>query len=306
MGNNTTCCICSETAEHFINISHYEIYKCCKCRHAFVHPLNNEIFIDNFYNTEDAELWNSGGISLAKKYLIKPHKYWDYFIENRYKLITSYLPEINNRCRILDVGCSSALFLATLRDYLDFRTTHGVEISDTVREFVVKNLNLDIFDSIENAPKEYYDIVTMFDVIEHVNEPVEFLITVKVLKPSGKLIILTPNHDSLLRILTGKRWLWYITPAHLHFFTPQSLDISLEKSGFNKRNIESMNPGTYFYFPFFYLMQLLKKSPSAIATDISHYWKILTKIDKIGRIFLFPLLYYMKCSKTDTSLLSIS
>jgi hypothetical protein len=75
----------------------------------------------------------------------------------------------------------------------------------------------------------------------------------KILKKDGVLIIETPNVEGLGKILLGKSWGgWYI-PRHLYFFSPKSLTILLEKSGFRIEKIR--------YSPAFNAFSPLKKVP---------------------------------------------
>lgn len=84
---------------------------------------------------------------------------------------------------------------------------------------------------LEELAAESYDVVTLFDVIEHVTDPAELLqAAVARLRPGGLLVLTTPRFDSILARLMGKRW-YCIFPAHIHYFTRPSLDLSLRAAG---------------------------------------------------------------------------
>jgi 2-polyprenyl-3-methyl-5-hydroxy-6-metoxy-1,4-benzoquinol methylase len=96
-----------------------------------------------------------------------------------------------------------------------------------------------------NYPNEYFDVITAFDVIEHLKRLSDFLSTVKnILKKDGLFIILVPNYNSLLfqldKIIHGlKKTPLPNTPEHLTYFTMDSLKRLLKKHGFQVEKILS-------------------------------------------------------------------
>jgi SAM-dependent methyltransferase len=67
-----------------------------------------------------------------------------------------------------------------------------------------------------------FDVVTAFDVIEHVAHPAEFLADVAaVLEPGGVFLASTPNVGSLTARAFGKHWHFYY-PYHLSYFSPET------------------------------------------------------------------------------------
>jgi ubiquinone/menaquinone biosynthesis C-methylase UbiE len=76
-----------------------------------------------------------------------------------------------------------------------------------------------------------YDAVTMWDVIEHLLDPMADLREIsRLLKPGGVLCIHTIDIESLFARLMGKRWPWLVE-MHLFFFTPRTLSAMVEKAG---------------------------------------------------------------------------
>jgi SAM-dependent methyltransferase len=87
---------------------------------------------------------------------------------------------------------------------------------------------LDRYRSAAAAP---FDIVTAFDVIEHVPDPVAFLGDVAALvEPGGMFFASTPDAGSLPARAFGRRWHFYY-PYHLSYFTPRSLARAAEPQG---------------------------------------------------------------------------
>lgn len=135
--------------------------------------------------------------------------------------------------KLLDVGAATGFFLdlARTRGW----QTHGVEPSRyasevasrkglTVHRGVVEELDL---------PDESFDVITMWDVIEHVNDPDASLAAAcRLLRPEGSLALNTPDAGSLLARLLGLRWHLVVPPEHLVLFSAKSLRKLLEDHGF--------------------------------------------------------------------------
>ncbi|MFQ5421459.1 MAG: class I SAM-dependent methyltransferase, partial [Anaerolineae bacterium] len=77
-----------------------------------------------------------------------------------------------------------------------------------------------------------FDVVTMWDVIEHVDDPSgEMAKAFELLKPGGWLVAHTMDIDSLTARLMGTRWPWFMD-MHIHYFSQQTMRQMLEKNGF--------------------------------------------------------------------------
>ncbi len=84
-----------------------------------------------------------------------------------------------------------------------------------------------------DLPQGYFDVVTMWDVIEHLNSPLAELQRVyRLLKPGGLLVVHTIDIDSLFARLMGSRWPW-LMEMHLTYFSRRTLRAMLERAGFS-------------------------------------------------------------------------
>jgi len=127
--------------------------------------------------------------------------------------------------RLLEVGCAMGFFLRAAQQV--GWEVQGVELSDHAAEVVRKQFKLPVMTGcLEDAhfPGESFDAVAMWDVIEHVPEPVSLVRqVVRVLRPGGLVALSTGDVTSLLARLSGPRWHLYNLPQHLSFFSPATI-----------------------------------------------------------------------------------
>jgi 2-polyprenyl-3-methyl-5-hydroxy-6-metoxy-1,4-benzoquinol methylase len=139
------------------------------------------------------------------------------------------------RCRILEVGFGRGWMLTRLAGA--GHIVHGVELGmlDLEVEPELKRLGRLHWGRIEDGelPADYFDLAYAIHVIEHVAAVRRTAQRLRdALRPGGRLLLITPNADSLgLRLFRG-RWWNLEDPTHIRFFSPQSLTRLLEDAGF--------------------------------------------------------------------------
>jgi len=111
----------------------------------------------------------------------------------------------------------------------------GVEPSDWAAAEAQKH-GLNVINGTQDAPELHgrqFDVVTMWDVIEHVDDPAaEMAKAYRLLKPGGWLVVHTMDVDSLFSRLMGSRWPWYMD-MHLHYFSQKTMRQMLTNTGFH-------------------------------------------------------------------------
>jgi 2-polyprenyl-3-methyl-5-hydroxy-6-metoxy-1,4-benzoquinol methylase len=147
--------------------------------------------------------------------------------------------------RILDVGCSSGLFLELARR--EGWGPHGVELSERAVKAAKRNFGLNAFcGTLAQArfPDASFDAVTLWDDIEHFDDPKADLVEVaRVTRPGGVLVISTPNCASLFHAighLMQRLTLGHARPLlqllypdkHNTYFSPPTLAAMLRGAGF--------------------------------------------------------------------------
>jgi SAM-dependent methyltransferase len=124
---------------------------------------------------------------------------------------------------LLDVGCGTGWFLraAKQRGY----TVSGFEFSAALARFTGEGVGCRVYDSDLAAIAERFDIVTLFDVIEHVPQPVHTMEVVrKLLRPGGLVLVFSPNFDSLAIRATRADSNLVMPTRHLSYFTRSSVE----------------------------------------------------------------------------------
>lgn len=151
--------------------------------------------------------------------------------------------------RILDVGCSTGIFLDAMRQA--GWETQGVEISSEAAHYARQRLGLDVFEGqlLEaHLPVGRFDAITFWDVLEHTFDPLETLREAnRLLVNGGTLAMTLPNWESLERALFGRQWNGYDAPRHLYAFTWPVLRRLLKSAGFGEARMWC-DLGGYFTF----------------------------------------------------------
>jgi len=153
-------------------------------------------------------------------------------LERRRKLIEKYSGLKTGT--ILDVGCSTGLFLHEMQQH-GWRAL-GVELISSAAEYARSLFKLDVFvGELPQAPfpPGFFDVITFWDVLEHSFSPMASLsCAARLLKPGGLLLLNIPNYHSLDRVIFGADWIGYDPPRHLYVFTRGTLSALLERNGF--------------------------------------------------------------------------
>jgi 2-polyprenyl-3-methyl-5-hydroxy-6-metoxy-1,4-benzoquinol methylase len=197
-----------------------DVLKCEYCGLVFLSSF--EHIIENFY--KNSGMYENTKFSLAD--IIEESKKDDW---RRYKMLEQ---KIINKS-ILDIGCGSGGFLK----YSQLCTPYvaGVEIEERMISHLSHHSSINIYSSIEQIPsKEIYDFITMFHVLEHIQDPELFLSKIKChMRENTKLIIEVPNVDdaliSLYNNLSFKKH--YFWSCHLILYNNITLKGVIEKSG---------------------------------------------------------------------------
>ena len=208
----------------------WTVRHCPACRHLWLDPRPAESELDTIY----------------------PPTYYAYSYEEKISRIARKAKEILDARKFLpllalmprkptnylDIGCGSGRYLRMMRDRgLDPGRIYGLELDEQktakLRAEGFRVFSQRVEDCQELEP-DSFDLVTMFHVLEHVENPGAVLRKIaRSLTPDGLLILETPNFESLDSGLFKHRyWGGYHFPRHWNIFSPNSLGRLLQSSGF--------------------------------------------------------------------------
>jgi 2-polyprenyl-3-methyl-5-hydroxy-6-metoxy-1,4-benzoquinol methylase len=137
--------------------------------------------------------------------------------------------------RLLDVGASAGFFVEqALAAGFD---AYGVELSDeavaSASSDVRQRLTVGDVNALALEGTAPFDVVTAFDLIEHVFDPVAFLQEIRrVARPGALLAITTPDVGHLLRHLLRARWPMFQPMQHTVLFSRRGLRLALTRAGY--------------------------------------------------------------------------
>ena len=185
-------------------------------------PLPEAVDYDATYFSEAAA--NGYAAYLQDRALIEAN------FTNRLDWIQSYA----SGGRLLDVGAAYGFFVH-LAGKAGFEAS-GLEPAADCADFARRELGADLITGrIETAelPAGSFDVITMFDVIEHFEDPrLALQKAARLLSPGGVLIVETGDTQALLARISGHRWYFFDPPQHLVFFSQENLTRLASDVGF--------------------------------------------------------------------------
>jgi 2-polyprenyl-3-methyl-5-hydroxy-6-metoxy-1,4-benzoquinol methylase len=242
------------------SIKKIPVFGCNNCGLFYSDPLKVNTFhyknvVDKHYehSKETRKIESSIAINKIRPYLFKTGK---------------------KKLKVLDIGCLTGFFLDSIKKIGDI-DCYGIEPSKWAVE-ICNNKGLKVVQGyFENYdyPNNYFDVITLFDCIEHVKKPFQLLEKVnKILKKDGIIVISTPNIESVFHKIFKKNF-WFIEAMHLFYFSPKTIKMALEKHNFSVLE----NTKHYKCLTLGYALQRIKVLTNLISTSIEN-WKILQNI----------------------------
>jgi SAM-dependent methyltransferase len=247
----------------------YALLRCPPCSLVWLsHPPKPEDMQQHYTESYDRLISASGQNSpfrwVDRKAALRPHK---------------------QSGSILDLGCSSGAFLQSL-PAADWQL-YGIEMSAESAKEAQRKTGAKVFvGEILQAgfPPASFDVITCFDVLEHLYEPRRVMAKVNEwLKPGGIFYVLVPNIDSAEGRVFGSYWHGLELPRHLFHYSPASLNFLAESAGLSQVSLETRrNPavGTSLRYVWDDVFRAvgIQRTPVAYRHEPSFPWRAVRKV----------------------------
>lgn len=197
-------------------------FRCEECGFVFLHPKMSPDIEKEFYENAYRSAYDKQ----------TAEELWQESLPEVKKRVERFVDLYRRDTRLLEIGCASGYFLSEVRNHV--RSVTGVELTNEYVQYA-KSRGLDIKYSLDDVPDDSCDLIFMFHVLEHVDDPIHYLKEVKEkLSGNGKLIIEVPNVEDILvsvyKIKPHLDFYWEI--AHNYYFSKTTLGLVLEKAGY--------------------------------------------------------------------------
>lgn len=279
--NVPKCPVCNSTAfspflvctDFFVSGEEFPIKECSTCGLKITQDIENEENIGRYYQSEKYISHSNTSKGLVNSVY---HAVRRYMLGRKRRLVEKVASL--KAGRILDVGTGTAFFLNEMKAK-GWQVT-GTEKSSDARDFARKEFNLNNLPSEElfEIPKESFDVITLWHVLEHIHQLGENMNAFeRLLSNKGKLIIAVPNSDSYDAKHYKAYWAAYDVPRHIWHFAPKQIKLLGEKHGFVLKSLHGM-PFDSFYVSM--LSEKYKKSKFGLLKGMFY-----GKVSWIGSIF---------------------
>ena len=224
------CVICRNTTNDILTeVKGVKIYECKNCQLGITEDVASPVHKEQL------------------PYDVNEYKKDEKRYRDRLTHIIGHIKHHKQSGTVLDIGGGFGLLSSMLID-------HGFTV-DTLEPYLnadyVKNnekahlIKQDI-DSYLNSTGKTYDIIIMLDVLEHLKNPEAVLTNIRSkLNKDGILVLQMPNYKSVMAAICVD-WSWWMIEDHLFHFSPQSLHLLLNKTGFNPQEMHTYEE---FAFP---------------------------------------------------------
>jgi SAM-dependent methyltransferase len=221
------CPLCGEDEPAVVyDLSPYRVVRCGPCGTSYLSPRLNESAMLRFYESDT--YFENGDVGYTS--YLQQEKSLRYSFRR-------FLRQLHRRKlaggSLLEVGCGYGFLLDEAKPYFRYRV--GIDFSSAVKT-ASERADRVYQGDIDTIPdEERFDCIILVSVIEHVHRPVEYLAKLRDrLRPGGKLVVATPDVDSIFRRLLGRRWpAFQVIPEHVAFYNRPTLSALMSKAGFS-------------------------------------------------------------------------
>lgn len=210
----------------------FDFVRCQECGLVYVNPQLKTKYIESLYK-EDSTFYSAWTQVLLNEENQKWQK--DYFLEN-----LNLLSRYKKFGTLLDIGCSVGLFMQLAQEK-GYRCI-GLELEKEAFQYAISQ-NISVMRQTLAEAKfaaNSFDVVTMFGVLEHLEQPGLVLKEIfKVLKPGGVVLAIVPNIYSLAAMMQHEEVPMFNGRNHLTYFSLETLKNIFESNGFKIKILDT-------------------------------------------------------------------
>lgn len=216
------CIICgSDEIRPIFTIEEFAYYRCSFCHSLFI---ANKLTLKKVLKHYSQEYFEAKSFSGKKRRGYTSYKESQFTLEKSFSKKVDLIKKYISSGNLLDAGAAYGFFLRQSKNYFN---SIGLEISPFALSIAKKEFGLNIIEgNIEktNFPGENFDVITMWDIIEHLLNPLNAVNEIiRILKPGGFVFISTDDSANWLPRLFGRYW-WAIgPPMHICHFSKQGI-----------------------------------------------------------------------------------
>ncbi len=266
MNHLISCPLCSSESIHFlyrcrdnlVTRKEFDIYACSECRICFTQDRPDENDISGYYESDEYVSHDDK----AKGFLNRIYFLSRNFMIQKKRIIVEKASGVSNGT-LLDIGCGTGHFAGTMKK--EGWIVTGIEPNKKAAEYATASFGLDVFGPgrIKSLPDSSYDCITLWHVLEHFYDPVDYMKDIyRLLKPDGTCFIALPNCSSADAEYYKSSWAAWDVPRHLWHFNPESFVQFTGSCGFHIIGVKRL-PLDVFYISV--LSEKQRRSRMAIA-----------------------------------------
>ncbi len=204
---------------HHTSQEHFPLVRCQNCGLIYAWPRPRNEQLNHYYEAYDDTTYEAEAESRQEI------AQWQLQWLEKFGPTSASIPSgIPRPKRLLEIGAATGIFLAQARA-VGYEVT-GIEPSRWAREIALKKHGLVLREgdlASQNLPDDHFDVVCLFDVIEHLDNPRATLAEVgRILAPNGLAVLLTPDIGHWRARLLGGRW-WGIQQSHVFYFSRETM-----------------------------------------------------------------------------------
>ncbi len=214
--------------DHFATGEVFEIYECNDCLFVFTQGVPDEKQIGRYYESPTYVSHSDTSKGIVNKLY---HLARNIMLRRKVALVKKLT--MLREGKILDYGAGTGYFARAMKN-AGWEVT-AIEKSENARNYSMETFKFEMLpeESLEQLPNENFDVISLWHVMEHIQNLDSFWERLSLLlEESGVLIIAVPNIKSYDAEYYGNNWAAYDVPRHLWHFSPTTIQQIGKKHGF--------------------------------------------------------------------------